>query len=220
MEGEQGRDARERIIGATIEVVEREGIEALTVRAIALAAGVNVAAINYYFGSKERLVEVVLARTLEYGLGSQLRELDGLVEATCGDVRAALERFVPAFLRDAVRYPRLTAAHLHDALVRQDYTGPAVQSYRDFLEGFFRRVRSALPEGSEEEQRLRVAAFWSAVHLVCLAPRLSEGFVPRNLHEPAGAEALARLLLRQLLGDRPEAPRRSRGRKGRRDPVT
>ncbi|MDI1479563.1 TetR/AcrR family transcriptional regulator [Polyangium sp. y55x31] len=215
MESEQGRGARERIIEAAIEVVEREGIEALTVRAIALQAGVNVAAINYYFGSKERLVEVVLARTLENAFGGQLRELDALVEAEGGDVRAALERFVPELLPDAVRYPRISAAHLHDAIARQDYTGPAVQGYRDFLEGFFRRVRSVLPAGSEEEQRLRVAAFWSAIHMVCLAPRLCEGFVPENLHEPRGAASFARLLLRQLLGDRPEAESRARGRRRR-----
>ncbi|MDC3981755.1 TetR/AcrR family transcriptional regulator [Polyangium jinanense] len=217
MDSEQGGGARERIIEAAIGVIEREGLEALTVRAIALEAGVNVAAINYYFGSKERLVEVVLARTLENGLGGQLVELDALVEAEGGDVRAALERFVPAFLPDAVRYPRLSAAHLHDAITRQDYTGTAVQGYRDFLEGFFRRVRPALPAGSEEEQRLRVAAFWSAIHMVCLAPRLCEGFVPANLHEPAGAAPFARLLVRQLLGDRPEAESRPRGRRRRRE---
>ncbi|MDI1442837.1 TetR family transcriptional regulator [Polyangium sp. 6x1] len=219
MDSEQGRGARERIIEAAIEVVEREGIEALTVRAIALGAGVNVAAINYYFGSKEKLVEEVLARTLENGLGEQLRELDALVEAEGGDVRAALERFLPAFLPDAVRYPRLSAAHLHDAIARQDYTGPAVQRYRDFLEGFFRSVRPALPAGSEEEQRLRVAAFWSAIHMVCLAPRLCEGFVPRGLHEPSGAASFARLLVRQLLGDRPEAQSRPRGPRRRRAPA-
>jgi len=215
-DGEQG-GARERILGAAIDVVARDGIEALTVRAIALEAGVNVAAINYYFGSKERLVEEVLARTLENGLGEQLREIDVLIEAEGGDVRAALERFMPAFFPDAVRYPRLSAAHLHDAIVRQDYTGKVVQRYRDFLEGFFRRVRPALPAGSEEEQRLRVAAFWSAIHMVCLAPRLCEGFVPHELHAPAGAVPFARLLVLQLLGDRPEAQSRPRDRKRRRD---
>ncbi|UQA59913.1 TetR/AcrR family transcriptional regulator [Polyangium aurulentum] len=217
MESDHGGGARERIIEAAIEVVAREGLETLTVRAIALRAGVNVGAINYYFGSKERLVEVVLARTLENGLAGQLRELDALVQAEGGDVRAALERFLPGYLPDAVRYPRLSAAHLHDAIVRQDYSGQAVQSYRDFLEGFYRRVRPILPVCSEEEQRLRVAAFWSALHLVCLAPRLCEGFVRRDLHEPAGAEQLARLLVGQLLGERPEAQRPPRGRKRRQD---
>ncbi|WP_170319548.1 TetR/AcrR family transcriptional regulator [Polyangium spumosum] len=210
MESEQG-GARERIMEAAIEVVAREGIESLTVRAIAQRAGVNVAAINYYFGSKERLVEAVLARTLENGLGGQLRELDACIEAERGDVRVALERFVRELLPDAVRYPRLSAAHLHDAIMRQDYSGQAVKAYRDFLEGFFRRVRLALPRGTEEEQRLSVAAFWSALHLVCLAPRLCEGFVPRGLHERAGAEPFARLLVQQLLGERPE-PRRRPGR--------
>lgn len=50
---------RERILAAARDVFSRQGREA-TVREICAAAGVNVSAVNYYFGGKDRLYAEVL----------------------------------------------------------------------------------------------------------------------------------------------------------------
>ncbi|MDP4095119.1 MAG: TetR family transcriptional regulator, partial [Bacillota bacterium] len=51
------KNAKERIILATIELIEKKGINSITTRGIASTANVNSAAINYYFGSKEKLLD-------------------------------------------------------------------------------------------------------------------------------------------------------------------
>ncbi|NQW49199.1 MAG: CerR family C-terminal domain-containing protein [Planctomycetes bacterium] len=48
-------EPRERILSAAGQEFALNGFEAATVRDICLAAGVNVAAVNYYFGDKRRL---------------------------------------------------------------------------------------------------------------------------------------------------------------------
>ncbi len=56
------KNARERILAASIEIAGREGLEALTTRLVARQAGVNLGLLHYYFESKESLVEETLAR--------------------------------------------------------------------------------------------------------------------------------------------------------------
>ncbi|MBE9190364.1 TetR family transcriptional regulator [Gloeocapsopsis crepidinum LEGE 06123] len=56
---QRGEDARHRLIDAGIEVFGISGFEAASTRHIADKAGVNLAAIPYYFGSKEGLYRAV-----------------------------------------------------------------------------------------------------------------------------------------------------------------
>lgn len=56
---EEKLDARARIIEVATEIVGKESNLNLTVREIASRAGVNIASINYYFRSKDNLMEEV-----------------------------------------------------------------------------------------------------------------------------------------------------------------
>jgi AcrR family transcriptional regulator len=53
-------DTRQRVLDAAGEVFAEQGYRAATVRSICERAGANVAAINYYFGDKDRLYEAVV----------------------------------------------------------------------------------------------------------------------------------------------------------------
>lgn len=53
-------DKKEVIINAAIDLFSLKGYEGTSVRNIASCAGVNVAMINYYFGSKEKLFESIV----------------------------------------------------------------------------------------------------------------------------------------------------------------
>lgn len=50
-------DKRETIMDAAVELFAVKGFEGSSIREIAQAAGVNLAMINYYFGTKEKLFE-------------------------------------------------------------------------------------------------------------------------------------------------------------------
>lgn len=60
MAGRDDRDTRERLLRAASELFAATGLHGATVRDIAGAAGANVAAANYHFGSKEALYLEVL----------------------------------------------------------------------------------------------------------------------------------------------------------------
>ncbi len=56
----RGEDTRRRILDAALEVFATEGYEGTSTRLLAERAGVNLPAIQYYFGSKEGLYRAVI----------------------------------------------------------------------------------------------------------------------------------------------------------------
>jgi len=57
-------DTRERILDTAEELFATNGYHCTSLRAITAAAGANLAAVNYHFGSKEALLEEVFRRRL------------------------------------------------------------------------------------------------------------------------------------------------------------
>lgn len=60
--------SRENILKAAKTLFEEKGFRGTSVRQLAKEAGVNVAMINYYFGSKDKLLEALVAEKAEYNL--------------------------------------------------------------------------------------------------------------------------------------------------------
>ena len=57
-------DTKAKILDAAEHLFARDGYHATSLRGITTAAGVNLAAVNYHFGSKEALLEAVIVRRL------------------------------------------------------------------------------------------------------------------------------------------------------------
>ena len=89
-------DVRRRIVNAAIQEFALHGFEGASVRAICRRAGVNVAAVNYYFQSKEKLYWEVFHQLFEdYG-----RPLAALVASvrTAADWAQALRSWLRTVL--------------------------------------------------------------------------------------------------------------------------
>ncbi|MDF7003068.1 TetR family transcriptional regulator, partial [Escherichia coli] len=93
-------DTKGRILEATELLFIEFGYEAMSLRQITARAKVNLAAVNYHFGSKEALMQSVLGRRLDPLNTRRLALLDACEERwskeqlTCDHVLGAL--FVPA----------------------------------------------------------------------------------------------------------------------------
>ena len=59
------QDTKTRILDAAEGLFMAHGFEATSLRQLTAAAGVNLAAVNYHFGSKEELFQAVLTRRLD-----------------------------------------------------------------------------------------------------------------------------------------------------------
>ncbi len=90
-------DTRDRILDVAERMFGERGFPATSLRDITTEAGVNVASVNYHFGSKEALLAEVLERRLK-PINERRLELLDAVEARAGDGPPELEAVVRAFL--------------------------------------------------------------------------------------------------------------------------
>jgi len=72
---ESGNSSRDRILAAAAWLFAERGLAAVGLRAITAEAGVNLAAVNYHFGSKEGLLEALFERQAKPIAEARLRLL-------------------------------------------------------------------------------------------------------------------------------------------------
>ena len=148
-----------RILDAAEELFMQHGFEGTSMRTLTAKAGVNLAAVNYHFGSKDALIEAVFRRRLDPMNAARIAELDRL-ENAAGGAALAPEAIIRAFLGASL-------ALIEDAkcggrnfirLLGRAYTEPSKpirvligQLYAPAMSRFKSAFERALPELPKEE---------------------------------------------------------------------
>lgn len=73
----QGAITQSRILGHALRLFAQHGYQAVSIRAIARAAGANLGAVNYHFGTKRQLFLTVIADVVE----REWKRAEGLLSA-------------------------------------------------------------------------------------------------------------------------------------------
>jgi AcrR family transcriptional regulator len=148
-----------RILDAAEELFMQHGFEGASMRMLTAGAGVNLAAINYHFGSKDALIEAVFRRRLDPMNVERIAQLDRLEQEAAGAPLAA-EAIIRAFIGASLRM-------IEDArgggrnfirLLGRAYTEPAKpiraligQMYAPTMERFKAAFVKALPDLPKDE---------------------------------------------------------------------
>ena len=148
-----------RILDAAEELFMQHGFEGASMRMLTAKAGVNLAAVNYHFGSKDALIEAVFHRRLDRMNVERIAELERLEQAAAGAPLVA-EAIIRAFIGTSLRM-------IEDArgggrnfirLLGRAYTEPAKpirsligQMYGPAMERFKAAFVGALPELPKDE---------------------------------------------------------------------
>jgi AcrR family transcriptional regulator len=98
-------DTKTRILDAAELLFMEHGFEATSLRQLTSAAAVNLAAVNYHFGSKEELFQAVLTRRLD-PMNQERIDLLDKVERDAGGKPATCEKILFAMLIPALRLAR------------------------------------------------------------------------------------------------------------------
>ncbi|MDZ7789483.1 MAG: TetR family transcriptional regulator [Xanthomonadales bacterium] len=94
---------RDRILDTAERLFSEQGFHLTTLRQITRAADANLAAVNYYFGSKQELIRAIFRRRLDALNAARLERLDTIEEETR---RPELEAVLEAFVEPALEFTR------------------------------------------------------------------------------------------------------------------
>ena len=98
----KGERIRQRMIETTARILREKGFKAATVRVIAQEAGVNIASIKYYFGSKEELI----GYALDYMMGN-FENIVAYLDDPRLTPKERLNKYILAYFQLARKHPAL-----------------------------------------------------------------------------------------------------------------
>jgi TetR/AcrR family transcriptional regulator, regulator of cefoperazone and chloramphenicol sensitivity len=183
----RGEDPAARIMRAAVDIIERDGVEAATVREIAREAGVNVAALNYYFRTKDALVTQVLMDRLDHVADDAIRLLRDEGESAERRVRSVLEYL----LGGALAWPRLI-----QAIILSSRSDEGVGSRaREGLGRIVAELGRVLDPAGGRSAMARAVGLFSAVTLPALMPGVFEAAPGIKLSTPRQRSDYVRSLL-------------------------
>jgi TetR/AcrR family transcriptional regulator, regulator of cefoperazone and chloramphenicol sensitivity len=157
---------QEAILLATIDCINENGLENLTTRMIAEKAKANIASINYYFRTKEVLVNQALEITIKH----MLEDVMATIQDTSLDFRTNLHDVFYYLISGASSNMGVSSAHLYRLVVEKDYDSVSAQSFLSAFNNVLDRARQAFPEKDPAHLRRVLASVFSSIMFMMLTP--------------------------------------------------
>ena len=149
-------ETRTRILDAAEELFMQQGFGGTSMRLLTSKAGVNLAAVNYHFGSKDALIEAVFRRRLDPMNVARIAALDALEAGGTPDAEAVIRAFVGPGLR--MMEDAKGGGRNFIRLLGRTYTEPSKtirqligQMYAPAMQRYKAALERALPQMPREE---------------------------------------------------------------------
>jgi AcrR family transcriptional regulator len=150
---------KEHILLKTIDAIEKYGLQNLTTRVIADEAGVNNAALHYYYGTKENLVEQALAQTIQHML-----EDTGEILARSDSLDTRLYALFEYLIDGVLNFPNIIRAHIQGPLMEGIPDSP----FMLMLDTWLASIYDELEPSASDEQKLNLRMAVYAAISTCL----------------------------------------------------
>ncbi len=161
------RHAKDRLLDAAEELFAAKGFGEVSVRELATAAEVNVAAVNYHFHSKENLFQEVIRRRFTVQRDRTLDGLQTLLEQTSGQPRVeqVIRVLVHEYLDGAMSNSFLTmiTREMHGGR-----SGTHLEFFKQMVAPVFQAMSQALmaarPSLTQEDLNWVIASIVGQIH--------------------------------------------------------
>ena len=193
------RGTKDLILDAAEALFSKKGVEGVSLRALTGEAGVNLAAVHYHFGSKERVVKAVFGRRIRPVNRMRIQMLDAVQQRGSASVEEVLTALIGPVLQlagDSTHKKRFMM------LCARLYTEPAeylqrlfAEEFAEVIERFEQAFCAALPSLPAAVVRHRMHFVVGAmVHTLLNSAPLKEG--APGACDPADTDGTLKALVR------------------------
>ncbi len=187
---------KDKILDATLNIISTEGFQNVTIRKIAQAANVNVAAVNYHFGSKNNTIN----KALEY-LMLQAKEIFQYLLNDNEDPKVSLKIFVDQYSKNLAKYPDQINNLIYQSIYEKNPTRNTFQEYLK-TEGIClikNSIQKVCPNDSDMILTLKTMQLLSCLSFPVLLGKRSVEIFGTNLSEPNLRTKYIEMLLENIL---------------------
>lgn len=163
---EKEPSTQESILLATIDCINEKGIEHLTTRMIAEKAGANIASINYYFRTKEILVNQALEITIKH----MLEDVIETINNADLEFREILKDVIYYMISGASINMGITSAHLYRLVIDKDYDSISAKSFLSAFNSLLGQAVVVFPNQEKDKLHRILASIFSSIMFMMLTP--------------------------------------------------
>jgi len=174
-----GVSTRDRILDTAERLFAEQGFHVATLRQITQEAGVNLAAVNYHFGSKQALMRAIFKRRLDALNAARMKQLDIALQTDPPELEEVLDAFVQpalAFTRggdaEGQRFMQLLLRAFADR--DTDLHQAMRQEYAHVMRRFADAISHALPDADPERLRQQLDFIVGALTLTMAESALKD----------------------------------------------
>ncbi len=146
-----------------MSILQVEGLEGVTHRRVADAAGVPLAATTYYFASKEQLMEAAMDRLIQREAESLQAIAQGVADGGSMTVEEGIDALV-GHLRAGIQERRLVGFAEFELYLRMARTTPGSPELHDWPQAFLKVAELALAALGAEEPRRNAHTLVALIH--------------------------------------------------------
>lgn len=161
---EHANTTKENILNTTLELITTEGLENVTLRKIAASANVNLALINYHFGSKDKLVNEALKRLI-----ASLKKLFIILDDFSMPPKERLKTFMIQHATSVLQYPAL----VREVFGKGDVIFESQFEFKDYMKTMgVNKIKDTLKEITGEEDSDTLSMMMVQLHAAIFFPSL------------------------------------------------
>lgn len=170
---------KEQILFATIEAIEKHGLPNLTTRIIAEEAGVNNAALHYYYGTKENLIDIALDQTAYHMLGDTKTILE-----SDQPIQTRMREMLKYIIEGVSRFPNMIRAHMIGPLIYSERQKELANMLNSWVEMSMAALIPYIPEKSHTKVRFAINMLFSTILMSGILAGSSEDYGWVSIEDP------------------------------------